>query len=55
MFDPLTPADLTHIVDIKLARLNKRLADRRVNIDVTPEGEHGSPLPASIRSIARVH
>jgi ATP-dependent Clp protease ATP-binding subunit ClpB len=35
MFDPLSPADLTRIVDIQLARLNQRLAERRINIDLT--------------------
>jgi ATP-dependent Clp protease ATP-binding subunit ClpB len=35
MFDPLTAEDLTHIVTINLERLNKRLADRRIHIDVT--------------------
>jgi len=35
MFDPLTADDLTHIVTINLERLNKRLAERRIHIDVT--------------------
>jgi len=35
MFDPLTADDLAHIVTINLDRLNKRLADRRIHIDVT--------------------
>ena len=36
MFEPLTTADLTKIVDISLDRLNRRLAERRITIDVTP-------------------
>ena len=39
MFDPLTTADLTHIVDIQLARLDKRLADRRIAIEVSQAGK----------------
>ena len=32
-------ADLTHIVEIQLARLNKRLAERRISLEVTPAGK----------------
>ena len=39
MFDPLTTADLTHIVETTIAKLNRRLADRRISIDVTPAGK----------------
>ncbi|MDA8437520.1 MAG: ATP-dependent chaperone ClpB [Propionibacterium sp.] len=35
-FDPLTTEDLTRIVDITLTRVNRRLAERRISIDVTP-------------------
>ncbi|WP_121254529.1 ATP-dependent chaperone ClpB [Nocardioides ferulae] len=35
MFDALTLADLTHIVDLQLALLEKRLAVRRITIEVT--------------------
>jgi ATP-dependent Clp protease ATP-binding subunit ClpB len=35
MFDPLTADDLSHIVTINLSRLNKRLAERRIHLDVT--------------------
>jgi ATP-dependent Clp protease ATP-binding subunit ClpB len=35
MFDPLTADDLSHIVTINLQRLNKRLAERRIHLDVT--------------------
>ena len=38
MFDALTPDDLAHIVDISLARLAARLKDRRINVEVTPQG-----------------
>ncbi len=38
-FDPLTTEDLTRIVDITLARVNRRLADRRISIEVTPAGK----------------
>ncbi|MEX0428158.1 ATP-dependent chaperone ClpB [Nocardioides sp. DS6] len=36
MFDALSLADLTRIVDIQLGLLEKRLAVRRITIDVTP-------------------
>ena len=39
MFDPLTQSDLTRIVDTTLGKLNKRLADRRITIEVTPAGK----------------
>ena len=39
LFDPLSLADLTRIVDIQLNRLNKRLAERRITLDVTPDGK----------------
>jgi len=39
MFEPLTTEDLTHIVDINLERLNKRLAQRRITISVTQAGK----------------
>jgi ATP-dependent Clp protease ATP-binding subunit ClpB len=35
MFDPLSLEDLSHIVGINLERLNKRLAERRIRVDVT--------------------
>jgi len=38
MFDSLTQADLSRIVDISLDRLNKRLADRRIHVNVTDGG-----------------
>jgi ATP-dependent Clp protease ATP-binding subunit ClpB len=34
-FRPLTEADLAHIVEIQLAALRARLADRRIGLDVT--------------------
>ncbi len=39
MFDSLTTQDLSHIVDIQLGRLNARLADRRISIEVTQAGK----------------
>ncbi len=39
MFDPLTLEDLTHIVDTNLDKINARLAERRIVIDVTDEGK----------------
>ena len=39
LFDPLTQEDLTHIVDIQLERLNRRLADRRISLTVTDAGK----------------
>ncbi len=39
MFDPLTRDDLTHIVDIQLDRLNRRLAERRIVVHVTDAGK----------------
>ncbi len=38
LFDPLTQDDLVHIVDTNLAKLNARLADRRITLEVTPAG-----------------
>ncbi|MFT4298486.1 MAG: ATP-dependent chaperone ClpB [Aeromicrobium sp.] len=35
-FDPLGTEELTHIVDLQLASLAKRLAGRRITLDVTP-------------------
>ncbi|HSN12421.1 MAG TPA: AAA family ATPase, partial [Propionibacteriaceae bacterium] len=35
MFDPLSADDLAHIVTINLDRLNKRLSERRIHLDVT--------------------
>jgi len=39
MFDPLSREDLTRIVDIQLARLNARLAERRISIEVSQAGK----------------
>jgi len=36
VFDPLTAENLASIVDIQLDRLRRRLADRRLNLEVTP-------------------
>ncbi len=37
IFDALTTADLTEIVDLQVSRLQARLTDRRLTLDVTPE------------------
>ncbi|OYO21240.1 ATP-dependent chaperone ClpB [Enemella dayhoffiae] len=39
MFDPLGIEDLTSIVDINLKRLNERMADRRIKVEVTDAGK----------------
>ena len=39
MFTPLGTEDLTRIVDIQLRRLNARLADRRIHVEVTQAGK----------------
>ncbi len=39
MFTPLGTEDLSKIVDIQLRRLNARLADRRIHVDVTQAGK----------------
>ncbi len=36
LFDPLGTAELTQIVDLQIARLQARLADRRLTLSVTP-------------------
>ena len=44
MFDPLTTEDLSHIVEISLARINARLADRRIHVEVTEAGKEWAAL-----------
>ncbi len=39
MFEPLSTEHLTRIVDIALRRLNKRLVDHRIRVDVTQAGK----------------
>ena len=39
MFEPLGTDDLSRIVDIQLRRLNARLADRRIAVEVTEAGK----------------
>ncbi len=39
LFDVLSTEDLTRIVDMTLLKLNHRLADRRITIDVSAEGK----------------
>jgi ATP-dependent Clp protease ATP-binding subunit ClpB len=36
MFDALTQDELSHIVDLQIAQLGRRLAARRITIEVTP-------------------
>jgi len=37
LFDSLTPDELSHIVDLQVAELGRRLAVRRITLDVTKE------------------
>jgi ATP-dependent Clp protease ATP-binding subunit ClpB len=37
IFDALTTAELTEIVDLQVARLARRIADRRLTLEVTPQ------------------
>ena len=39
IFDALDPAELEQIVDIQLAQLQKRLAARRLTLEVSPEAK----------------
>jgi ATP-dependent Clp protease ATP-binding subunit ClpB len=39
MFSPLGTEELTRIVDLQLARVNARLADRRITLDVSQAGK----------------
>ena len=39
MFTPLGTEELTRIVDLQLARVNARLADRRITLDVSQAGK----------------
>jgi len=39
LFDPLSTEDLSQIVDIQLRRLNARLADRRISVEVSQAGK----------------
>lgn len=39
MFDPLSQDDLVRIVDTALAKLNKRLAERRITIEVSDQAK----------------
>ena len=39
IFEALTTAELTEIVDLQVNRLGARLADRRLTLDVTPEAK----------------
>jgi ATP-dependent Clp protease ATP-binding subunit ClpB len=37
VFHPLTPADIRRIVDVQMARVAKRLAERELTLELTPE------------------
>ncbi len=39
MFKPLTKENIGHIIDLMVADLNKRLADREISIQLTPEAK----------------
>ncbi|MEZ5201771.1 MAG: AAA family ATPase [Micropruina glycogenica] len=54
MFTPLGTDDLTRIVDIQLNRLNARLADRRIHVEVSQAAGTGWRSPASTRCTGRV-
>ena len=40
LFKPLTQAEIARIVDIQLADLNRRLADRRITVEATDDAKH---------------
>ncbi|AQP48915.1 ATP-dependent chaperone ClpB [Tessaracoccus aquimaris] len=40
LFEPLSPEDLGRIVEIQIAKLNKRLAERRITLEVTDAARH---------------
>ncbi len=39
MFKPLTKGNIGHIVDLMMTDLNKRLADREISLELTPEAK----------------
>ena len=53
LFDALGTEELAKIVEINLARLNKRLADRRIAVEATLPPRNGWRSPASIQFSAR--
>src|SRR5436305_3536839 len=59
VFDPLTTEELTGIVDVQLAALQKRLAGRRLTLDVTEGARewlaiHGFDPPYGARPLRRL-
>jgi len=59
MFEPLTREDLSEIVGINLARLNQRLADRRISVEATAAarewlGENGFDPVYGARPLRRL-
>jgi len=55
LFDSLNTEELSRIVDLQVARLGKRLADRRLTLHVTPGRGSGWRSPGSTRSMAHGH
>ena len=51
-FRALTEADLERIVEVQLAHLRKRLADRRIELDID-DGSDGAARPGGFRSGVR--
>ena len=39
MYKPLTREDITKIVDLMIADVNRRLSDRQLSCEVTPEAK----------------
>jgi ATP-dependent Clp protease ATP-binding subunit ClpB len=59
LYDPLERSQMGRIVDIQIARLRKRLVDRRIELDVTDEArellaEHGFDPQYGARPVKRV-
>ncbi|MDR2895062.1 MAG: ATP-dependent chaperone ClpB [Propionibacteriaceae bacterium] len=59
MFEPLTHEDLAQIVDISLGRLNARMADRRISVELTEAakawlGDHGFDPAYGARPLRRL-
>jgi ATP-dependent Clp protease ATP-binding subunit ClpB len=59
MFDPLSREDLAHIVTIQLSRLNKRLAERRISVELSDAardwlGENGWDPAYGARPLRRL-
>jgi ATP-dependent Clp protease ATP-binding subunit ClpB len=55
LFDSLNTEELGRIVDLQVARLGKRLADRRLTSTSPPGRGSGWRSPGSTRSMAHGH